>query len=388
MNFLTVQRTFSRPLSRLTIFALLTISLLIVPFNANADILLDDFETGTHSQFTTGSDGNFYDTDIPLPGAAGPLRLIQHAPQGTQNNSSIDSTVVGGDLVIDFTDPVFSGNALIHGVYGGLSAGVPASGFGAIEGSQLQPIAPQIDMSQETCLRLRYSYQGTANAAVVTFYAFGGPTIDQNIFDETSNSLQFLEVGVDNEIVFPLSSLFNNVNPSQVNSIGFQLTVLLDADVTIHHFEATGGPMSTTVPADSFTVFRGFTLNAALSDFANSDDVTASFNPGFILNSDEAPVWLIFDGNLASASSFEVESSAGTPGLTYTAEAFNWTTNAYEVIGTQDESFNSDAVGEFPLTATHVDTDGSVRSRVGWRQTGFTLNFPWIVSVDQISWSN
>ena len=57
----------------------LAFSLLIVPLIANADVLLDDFETGTHSQFTTGLDGNFYDTDIPLPGAAGPLRLIQHA---------------------------------------------------------------------------------------------------------------------------------------------------------------------------------------------------------------------------------------------------------------------------------------------------------------------
>ena len=373
---------------KISIQLALAFSLLIVPLIANADVLLDDFETGTHSQFTTGLDGNFYDTDIPLPGAAGPLRLIQHAfliPDDVF--TSVDSRVENGGLVIEFEEPNFAPVTLIHGVYGGLSQGVPPSGFGDIEGSQLQPISPLLDLSQETCLRLRYSFQGKG-IVVVTFYAFGGPTIDQSVFDETSNNLQTLESGVDNEIVFPLSSLFNNVDPSQVNSIGFQLAVLLDADVTIHRFEATGGPTSTTVPADSFTVFRGFTLNAALSDFANSDDVAANFNPGFTLTGDEAPVWLIFDGNLASASSFEVESSAGTPGLTYTAEAFNWTTGAYEVIGTQDESFNSDAVFEFPIAATHVDTDGSVRSRVGWRQTGFTLNFPWSVSVDQISWSN
>jgi len=139
---------------------------------------------------------------------------------------------------------------------------------------------------------------------------------------------------------------------------------------------------------ESFTVFRGVALNASLADFTNSDDVSASFNPGFTINSEEAPVWLIFDGVLDSASSFQVESTAGTPGLTYTAEAFNWTTNTYDVIGTQAEGFNSEAVVEFPLVADHVDAGGEVRSRVGWRQTGFTINFPWVVSVDHILWSN
>lgn len=148
---------------------------------------------------------------------------------------------------------------------------------------------------------------------------------------------------------------------------------------------STGGAF---VPPSAFTTFRGIALSAATSDFADSDDVRASFNPGFVLNDTEAPVWLIFDGNAPTATSFRVESQAGTPGLTYRVEAFNFNTNSFDPIGTQAEGFNTDAVVEFNIVAAdHIDASGDVQGRVGWRQTGFTLNFPWEVRVDQVGWN-
>lgn len=142
------------------------------------------------------------------------------------------------------------------------------------------------------------------------------------------------------------------------------------------------------VAPDSYDVFRGSELNGAVSDFSESDDVVASYNPGFTIGNFEAPVWLIFDGNAASAADIVVESSAGTPGLEYTAEAFNWANGAYDVVGTQVESFNTDQIVNFPVVAAdHIDTDGAVRSRVGWRRIGFTINFPWQVNVDQVGWN-
>lgn len=147
----------------------------------------------------------------------------------------------------------------------------------------------------------------------------------------------------------------------------------------------TGGGF---VAPDSFTTFRGIAISSTLADFAMSDDTDASYNPGFTINSDEAPVWLIFDGVAAGATSFRVESSAGTPGLAYTVEAFNWATEAFEEIGTQAEAFNVDGVFDFPVVAAdHIDAGGEVRARVGWRRTGFTINFPWQVNIDQVGWN-
>ena len=139
--------------------------------------------------------------------------------------------------------------------------------------------------------------------------------------------------------------------------------------------------------ADSFTAFRGVTLFASLCDFGSSDDLRASFNPGFTLNSDEAPVWLIFDATVSTASAFSVESNAGTPGLSFTTEAFNWNTATFDVLGVEPASFNADSIVTYDVVpADHVNANNEVRSRVGWRQTGFTLNFPWQVNVDQVGW--
>ena len=133
-------------------------------------------------------------------------------------------------------------------------------------------------------------------------------------------------------------------------------------------------------------VFRGITIAGDLAEVQNSDNSYLRMNPGFTLNSSEAPVWVEFFGTAGGALSIEVESQAGTPGLTYTTEAWNWSTSSYEEIGTQVEAFNNDQVGSFAMIPNHIDSDGSVRTRVGWRQTGFTLNFPWEVRIDQVSW--
>jgi len=164
-------------------------------------------------------------------------------------------------------------------------------------------------------------------------------------------------------------------------------TMEISVNGTVIH---TGGIIGTGggfAPPVTFQNFRGTVLSAAVSDFADSDDVVATYNPGFTINDLEAPVWLIFDAVAPTASAFRVESNAGTPGLTYTVEAFNWASNVFEVIGTEAESFNSDSVTETAIVAAdHIDPAGNVRGRVGWRQTGFIINFPWEVRVDQTGW--
>lgn len=136
-------------------------------------------------------------------------------------------------------------------------------------------------------------------------------------------------------------------------------------------------------------VFRGVVVSGGLEEVRSSDDNYLLINPGFTLNASEAPAWIEFFGTVADdASVFAIESSAGTPNLLYTVEAWNWNNNQYDEVGTRVEQLNSDQVASFDLTAEHVGSGNAVRTRVGWRTTGFTINFPWVVRIDHASWAN
>ena len=152
---------------------------------------------------------------------------------------------------------------------------------------------------------------------------------------------------------------------------------------------------STIAVPDSVTVFRGILVDGGLADVLAADDSRMALNPGFTINNTEAPVWLIIDGQLSSdqatSLSIVVESQAGTPGLTATVEAWNWAQSSYDEVLEFDESFNNDTVTGINLGGSSTDyiQDGtaSVRSRIGWRQTGFTINFPWEVRLDHFFWN-
>ena len=116
-------------------------------------------------------------------------------------------------------------------------------------------------------------------------------------------------------------------------------------------------------------------------------------NPGFTLDNTEAPVWLQFStvlGNASPASlDFSFETQASTPGLTATYDAFNYNIGEFEVLEEIEETFNVDSVvtGQLSL-ADHIDpTNALVLGRIGWRQTGFVLAFPWEVRIDHVFWS-
>ncbi len=91
------------------------------------------------------------------------------------------------------------------------------------------------------------------------------------------------------------------------------------------------------VPPASYTVFRGIQTGGTLASFqmAGDGDV-ATFNPGFTINNQEAPVWLVFDANAPNATDISVTSTAGTPGIGVRAECFNWTTGLYVPVGAQE----------------------------------------------------
>ena len=143
------------------------------------------------------------------------------------------------------------------------------------------------------------------------------------------------------------------------------------------------------VPPTSFSLFRGVSSSGGdLSDFQFSDDIRAGFRVGFRLNSSEAPAMLIFDSVAPDATSFSLESNAGSIGYEITFEAFNWNTNQFDVIGVASQSFNQDVVNSADLVpADHVAPGGEVRSRLGWRVVGFPINGPQEIRIDQVGWN-
>ena len=144
--------------------------------------------------------------------------------------------------------------------------------------------------------------------------------------------------------------------------------------------------------ASSLDVFRGIQLDGDLSSTFESDDNYVRFNPGFTVNNLEAPVWLIFDGNIGGVPdslAINIESNAGTPNITLTIDAFDWGTNSFTEIHSEAETFDTDSVIALNLTANiaeFVSDTNEVRTRIGWRKTGFTLNFPWEIRLDQMIW--
>ena len=144
--------------------------------------------------------------------------------------------------------------------------------------------------------------------------------------------------------------------------------------------------------ADGATTIRGIVVDGDVTDVFESDDLYLQYNPGFTLNSAEPPVWVEFEGTVASVPQWlnlKLESSANTPGIAQTVEMFNFETEQFELVDTRPTTFNVDTThnvaipvpNEFVQPGTNL-----VRARNGWRQDGFTLLFPWTVRIDFVVW--
>ena len=82
----------------------------------------------------------------------------------------------------------------------------------------------------------------------------------------------------------------------------------------------------------------------------------------------------------------------GPAGLSMFVEVFNYATSSFEVLDTKSESFNTDSVCTVPISGTlrdYVDAANAneIKSRVGWKVTGFTIIFPWRINIDDCRWT-
>jgi len=177
---------------------------------------------------------------------------------------------------------------------------------------------------------------------------------------------------------------FCSTNDSTVGNVRTnQLVVEYLADVVPPLFCFSAPMMGCEAPS-ALTRFRGVDVGTpSVGDLGSVDGTSANYNPGFVLNDLEAPVWLILDYTGTAGGSVDVTSNAGTPGLTMTVEyadaAGSFGAVNSQMLGTAAESFNSFTTESFPLAGVTTN-----RVRVGWRQTGFIINFPWEVRVDSV----
>jgi len=175
---------------------------------------------------------------------------------------------------------------------------------------------------------------------------------------------------------------------------------------SIQLYSTNAGACGQFPTTEAFT-FRGLSLpgNNFDTDLAMSDDIHSRFQNGFVLNSAEFPLSLVFEGTLPAKSlltdsiDFNIESNAITPGLTQYLELFNYSTNSHEFFGGgRTPSFNVDTIETIELPAESIQDyldpfveqgslGANVRARVSWRQTGFILVFPWGANVDHVFWS-
>lgn len=161
-------------------------------------------------------------------------------------------------------------------------------------------------------------------------------------------------------------------------------------------FKITDASLSVVVDVSGLNALRGLPNSGSVGNLSDSDDQFITFNPGFTLNSEEPPIWLEMTGNAGSSSpgalSFTLEARANSFNILQEIKLLNYDTGEFELMDTQNASFNADSVVTVSATgdvSRFVDAgnNNQVRAQTAWRANGFLLVFPWLVSVDQAEWS-
>ena len=228
---------------------------------------------------------------------------------------------------------------------------------------------------------------GTVNIFGTEFSLGGNPVTNIGIgetIEITSRNVQLTAVLEDgSDFGFFLDPVIVGLQPDAAT---FASTVLITRTE----------PVVETTPVTTFSPLRGIFAGGDVSALEISDDVDLSYNPGFVLSSLEAPVWLEFEGDLAtdspSALSFTTEVSANTTGLSQTTDLLDWSSNQFVEVDVRPTTFNVDSVVLINVSDQIFDFvepgTGTVRARIGWRSTGFIILFPWTVNVDQVVWNS
>jgi probable HAF family extracellular repeat protein len=139
---------------------------------------------------------------------------------------------------------------------------------------------------------------------------------------------------------------------------------------------------------------RGIPITGSVDDLAAADDVWASWRPGPVLSSAEAPIDVSMQATSPLPSptllTFEVETHCSTPNIGQVVSLFNFQTGAWEVVDTRLTTTVDSSV-----QVTVADnarrfvspTDRSLRARIAYKAKGPVLHYPWRAHIDTANWT-
>lgn len=199
---------------------------------ARADVLIDDFSEAEFAR-QESADAAFYESQALSGPPPISLRLCNVVPL-MDDPGTIDLDVNGGSLGFS-TANVPGGALLALGWYGGLAPGVPPSGNGTLLSSDLQPLAPRLDLSAEDTFLIDY-VNGGAGAVSFQIFVYDGALDDLTLDQSPVGSIP---VGA-GRLQVPFSQVFANVAPDAVGGLGISLIHPGDAgDIRILGFAAS-----------------------------------------------------------------------------------------------------------------------------------------------------
>ncbi|MCH8977949.1 MAG: hypothetical protein IH945_01740 [Armatimonadetes bacterium] len=148
------------------------------------------------------------------------------------------------------------------------------------------------------------------------------------------------------------------------------------------------------VAPGSFQWIRGFLQSGNLASLASDDGDYQVARAGLTLFAGEPPAQIIVNavGPSGTVQDFEISvvAKVNTSGLSQRIELWNWANSTYDAVGTQ-VSTTSDSIHTGVAGGTLSDYvepgTNNMRAKVLWFRTGFTLLWPWSVSVDQVEWA-
>jgi hypothetical protein len=152
---------------------------------------------------------------------------------------------------------------------------------------------------------------------------------------------------------------------------------------------------TTTITPTSGVVSPGGTVAGSLSDIGSSNDGYWVLRPGVVFSNAVDPIALTLTGtapgHTPSILKVVVESRSSSNGTRQVIEAYNYSTNAFDVIDTTTLPFgaNPDLVKNLtlPTPANYVSSSNNeVKMRLRYRATTAVFSFPWKPSIDEATW--
>ncbi|MDQ2986141.1 MAG: hypothetical protein M3R13_05400 [Armatimonadota bacterium] len=150
----------------------------------------------------------------------------------------------------------------------------------------------------------------------------------------------------------------------------------------------------TQVPAESFFMARGSVVSGDLNSLFISDDNRLVMKPGTVFSFSEPPVQVILDAVAPTPSpiafSFTMESAASFGNAEQTISLFNFDSGLYEVMDSRLAATTDNIIRiEMDSDPWRFIEPGTqvVRARVSYRAVGPAFAYPWLGTLDKVSWA-